>query len=476
MTTHVRQALAVSVATLTAAWVAYASHGGTSHQLLGVIALLLVNTCLVVWLAVDAAFESLKTLHVLITAVALGAIGMLAQPLLEDDHFRYLWDGYITATTGKPFAHAPSHYFPDVSVPAVMQDALSGINNPETPTIYGPVLQALFALCYWVAPAEIWPLKLALLGALVAVILMLSSAGVPARWLMVLALHPLVVKESAMTAHPDILIGAALLAAVLAWQRSNEALAACLAAIAVATKFSAAPALLFFCISRDGRVSWRGSLATGIALFVLYAPVLLSASGTGQAGASALAQQWTFNPLLFKIAAVALGDTAARWACLGLFALVWLVLAVRWIRQLRALALIAPAPAMPFTPTLATTFTTTFARPSPPLVGVFVAMLLLSPVVNPWYWLWVLPLALLPLPPILPRLPLLPALQFGWVAWVGATVSLFSYAHVLTQVLAASSITTYSVPMWATGLQLFVIATAIVCVLNFSNPQRGKRI
>ena len=469
MTTRARRALPGWAAALTAACVAYASHGGARDQFIGVVALLLINTCLVVWLAVDAAFESLKTLHVLITAVALGAIGMLAQPLLEDDHFRYLWDGYITATTGKPFAHAPSHYFPDVSVPAVMQDALSGINNPETPTIYGPVLQALFALCYWVAPAEIWPLKLALLGALVAVILMLSSAGVPARWLMVLALHPLVVKESAMTAHPDILIGAALLAAVLAWQRSNEALAACLAAIAVATKFSAAPALLFFCISRDGRVSWRGSLATGIALFVLYAPVLLSASGTGQAGASALAQQWTFNPLLFKIAAVALGDTAARWACLGLFALVWLVLAARWIRQLRTLALIAPEPAMPFTRTI----TTTFTRPSPPLVGVFVAMLLLSPVVNPWYWLWVLPLALLPLSPML---PLLPALQFAWVAWVGATVSLFSYAHVLTQVLAASSITTYSVPLWATSLQLFAIVTAIVCALGCSNHQRGKRI
>ena len=97
--------------------------------------LLLINSCLIAWLAVDDAFESLKIFQVLTTAIALGTIGMRTQPLLEDDHFRYLWDGYITATTGKPFAHAPSHYFVDAAVPVVMQDAFNGINNPDIPTI-----------------------------------------------------------------------------------------------------------------------------------------------------------------------------------------------------------------------------------------------------------------------------------------------------------------------------------------------------
>ena len=464
MTTRARWALPGWVAALTAACIAYASHGGMPDQLFGVIGLLLINSCLIAWLAVDDAFESLKISQVLITAIALGAIGMLTQPLLEDDHFRYLWDGYITATTGKPFAHAPSHYFVDAGVPGVMQDALNGINNPDIPTIYGPVLQALFALCYWMAPAALWPLKLVLLGAQVAVLLLLGYAGVRPRWLMLLTLHPLLVKESAMTAHPDILIGAALLAAVLAWRRQHEGLAAILAATAVAMKFSAVAALLFFCINRHGRLSARGCLAMLLTLGILYAPVLLPASGGGEGLAvAAFAGQWTFNPLLFKWVAATLGNTVARVTCIGLFALAWLILAGQWLAKLRGAGrkglnrtATATATAMTATATTATANAMLPSLPSPPLVGVFIAMLLLSPVVNPWYWLWVLPLAMLPFSP---------------VAWAAATASLLAYSHVLVQVMAGSSIATYAVPLWATGLQ----SVAIVATFGFVCYRR-KRI
>ena len=435
MTIRARWALPGWLAALTAACVAYASHSGTPDQLFGVIGLVFINCCLIAWVAVDDAFESLTIFQVLTTAIALGAIGMLTQPLLEDDHFRYLWDGYITATTGKPFAHAPSHYFSDASVPVVMHDALNGINNPDVPTIYGPVLQALFALCYWIAPAALWPLKLVLLGAQVAVVLLLRHAGVRPRWLMLLLLHPLLVKESAMTAHPDILIGAALLAAVLAWRKKNEGLAAILAACAVAMKFSAVAVLPFFCINRHGRLSARGCLAMLLTLGMLYAPVLLSMAGGGTGrgeglGVAAFAGQWTFNPLLFKWVAAALGDAVARVTCIGLFALAWLILAGQWMAKLRGAGRKGLNP------------------PSPPLVGVFIAMLLLSPVVNPWYWLWVLPLAMLPFSP---------------VAWVAATASLLAYAHVFAQVVAGSSIATYAVPLWATGLQ----SAAVIAAFGF---------
>ncbi len=362
---------------------------------------------------------------------------MLTQPLLEDDHFRYLWDGYITATTGEPFAHAPSHYFVDAGVPMVMQNALNGINNPDVPTIYGPVWQALFALCYWIAPAALWPLKLVLLGAQVAVVLLLRYAGVQPRWLMLLTLHPLLIKESVMTAHPDILVGAVLLAAVLAWWQKYEELAAVLAASAVAMKFSAVAALPFFCINHRGRLSVRGCLAMLVTLGMLYAPFLLSTSGRGEGLAVAtFAGQWTFNPLLFKWVAAALGDPAARATCIGLFALAWLILAGQWFAKLwgadkheRSRTTTAMRPSLP----------------SPPLVGVFIAMLLLSPVVNPWYWLWVLPLAMLPFSP---------------VAWAAATASILAYSHVLMQAMAGSSIATYAVPLWATGLQLVAVVAA----------------
>ncbi len=432
---RLRWAVLSVLAALAGGWVARQSHGTTPDQLMGLAGLVLANSCLIAWVAADGAFDRLTTPQMVVTTLVLGALGLLAQPLLEDDHFRYLWDGYVTATTGKPYAHAPAHFFGDALVPGVMQDALNGINNPDIPTIYGPVLQALFALGYWIAPGELWPLKLCLLCAEVAVVLLLAAAGVKARWLMVFVLHPLVAKESAMTAHPDILIGAALLAAAMAWRRSLEAWAAVLAGLAVAMKLSAVAVLLFFCITREGRLSAKGAVAMVLTLGFLYAPLLLGAS-PGEGGAAAVfGEQWTFNPLLFKLAAGAAGDSAARLLCAGVFALVWGVLVGRWVVKLR----------LPGLNQGDQNFDCKDALPLMPIAATFTALLLLSPVVNPCYWLWALPLAML---------------RRSCVVWTAATVSLLAYAHVAVQVMAGSSITTYAVPLWATVLQLLAIGVA----------------
>ena len=443
----VRWVLLTLASASTATWCVHASHDAIGGQLAAVIVLSLVNFCLIIWVAWDKAFDGLTSSQLLFTATVLGLIGMLTQPLLEDDHFRYLWDGYITATSGKPFAFAPSHYFENNAVPAVMREVLNGINNPEIPTIYGPVLQALFAFCYWISPADLRPFKGILLIATVITLLLLRSAEISPRWLLLFTLHPLVLKESAITAHPDLLIGVVLLAAVLAWQRGFEGWAAALVCVAVAMKFSAAAALPLFCINRSGRWSARGSGAIVLTLSVLYAPVLASLSGGEGRALSAFGEQWTFNPLIFKLASAWLGDGVARWVCLALFVLVWLIFFGHWVVRLRLFSHTASIGTLSTTPGV--------ASPVPPMVGVFVAMLLLSPVVNPWYWLWVLPLALL---------------HFSVLTWAAATVSLLAYAHIGTQVLAGSLIVTYAVPLWATGLQILVITLAFA----LEHRQRGR--
>ena len=451
-TTALRWAVVSVLAALAGGFVASKSHGATPDQLIGLVGLAFANGCLIAWLAVDDTFDRLTTPQVVVTTVLLGALGLLAQPLLEDDHFRYLWDGYVTATTGRPFAHAPAHYFGDATVPGVMQAALNGINNPDIPTIYGPVLQALFGLNYWMAPGQLWPLKLGLLCAEVAVLLLLGAAGVKPRWMMVLVLHPLMTKESAMTAHPDILIGAALLAAVMAWRRSLQAWAAVLAGLAVAMKISAIAALFFFCVTREGRFSAKGTLAMVLTLGLLYAPLLLGESRTEGGAAAVFGQQWVFNPLLFRWGAAAVGDSAARLLSAGVFALVWLGLFGGWIVKLRRLSLNRRSQNEAGQGALRDTLTDALpdakrgALPWAPIAATFIAMLLLSPVVNPWYWLWVLPLA---------------TLRLSCVAWTAATVSLLAYAHVALQVMAGSSITTYAVPVWATVLQLLAVGVAL---------------
>ena len=416
--------------------VVYLSHQGMGYQLWAVLALCVINACLMVWVARDGAFSGLSLRQVLVSASVLGLMALFAQPLLEDDHFRYLWDGYLTATTAQPYARAPAFYFGNEAVASVMQSVLSGINNPEVPTIYGPVLQAIFALCYAVSPAALWPFKLVLLSGLLLVLLLLHRAGVAPRWLLLFVLHPLVFKESALTAHPDLLIGLALLAAVLAWRGGQHGWAAGLASIAVAVKFSAVAALPFFCIDRQGRFSLRGSAAMALTLCLVYTPVWLSVAGGEGRALAVLGEQWTFNPLLFKIARELLSDSAARVMVLLMFAAVWMGVFWSWIQQLRAVdrgQFTLPADSLPL----------------PPVVAVITALLLLSPVVNPWYWLWILPLAML---------------SFSLIAWVAATVSLLAYAHVAESVWRGSSIVSFAVPLWATLAQILIISVSMGCV------------
>lgn len=409
------------------------STGDMGAQLAATVGLAVGSVLLLCWIALDRRWDALTFGQVLITLLVSRVLALTAQPLLEDDHFRYLWDGFVTATTGRPFQFAPSHFFAETHLPLVMSETLSGINNPDVPTIYGPLLQMLFALCYWIAPATLWPFKVMLLLAETVMLLLLRAAGVSPRWLLALLLHPLLLKESAVTAHPDLLIGVTLLAAVIAWQHARQGLAAGLACAAVAIKVSALIALPLFMFDRKGRFSVRGLLVTITTLCVLYGPMWLAGSGDEGRAIAVFGQQWTFNPLLFKIVAVTLGDGDARRVVIVAFVVVWGLIVGHWIARLRAScrALHRHYDGQP---------------PLPPIIAVTVALLLLSPTLNPWYWLWLMPLA---------------TLRFSLVTWAAAGVALLAYAHVWTQVAVASAMLTYAVPWWSAVLQMGVIAVAL---------------
>lgn len=402
------------------------SHQGTPSQLVALGVLVLLGGMALALCLRSPSLDTLPLSAVLCTAVLLGCAALFAKPLLEDDHFRYLWDGFMGASTGQPYRHAPDHFFGDGAVPLVMQNVLSGINNPELPTIYGPVLQGLFSISYFVAPAELWPFKLALLLAESTVLVALHKAGVKPRWLLLLALHPLVLKESAITGHPDLLLGAALLLATLAWLRGREAMAAVCVCLAVAMKMSALVALPFFLLNHRGGTSARAVVAAVLTLAVCYAPFVLLSGGGELRALVALGGQWTFNPLLFRLVAWVLPEQVARAGVAAAFVVVWSVISWRWWRALCARAAAG----------------STGAPVAPPVVAVVVALLLLSPALNPWYWLWILPLA---------------TWRFSPLAWVCASASLLAYAHMAEQVWKGSAIVTFAVPLWATLVQCVAV-------------------
>ena len=84
---------------------------------------------------------------VVLFAVAFRAIGVASFPVLEDDFYRYLWDGYRLVEFGNPYGIAPAEFF-DADLSDRYTDLLDAINYPEVATVYGPTSQWVFALGY----------------------------------------------------------------------------------------------------------------------------------------------------------------------------------------------------------------------------------------------------------------------------------------------------------------------------------------
>jgi hypothetical protein len=311
---------------------------------------------------------------------------VLGQPLLEDDFFRYLWDGYQFATTGDPYRLAPAAFFGAPATSPIWQTILSGINYPEIPTIYGPVLEGLFALAYAIAPAQLRAIQLLLLGVDVVLLWILARAGVKARWLLAYAIHPLILKEAMGSAHPDGVVGLFLVLAIQAWRGGHARSLGMAVGLAVATKVSALVVLPMVLLtpalqpptnepSRARQLVWTVRVLSSMALCLCM--VYLPFAWHGGNEFFALRQfgsDWRFNPLLFRLVEAALPAGWVRPTAAVAVATAVAFVALRWRQRLHGMPTLAQAP---------------------PVDVALVMLLLLSPVVNPWYWLWALAPAVL---------------------------------------------------------------------------------
>jgi hypothetical protein len=315
------------------------------------------------------------------TAVGLRLVALGTEPTLSDDVFRYLWEGRVLAAGLDPFLLPPSA--PEL---AHLRDATwELVNHRDVSTIYPPLALWLFEGVARVAPVALaWKVlaaaaDLACLG-LIAVLARRRGVGAwaPTLW----ALLPLPVLESAGSGHLESLALAPLLLSIwFADRRPVWAAAAATAGSLVKLLPLAVLAPLWV------RCSWRvraDALGVVAALWGLGVLPWLDAGSTLGRGFGRYYEAWAFNGSLFPALEAASGDPAvARVLGVALGAAVcgWAL----WRRS----------------------------DPAAWLVWACGALVLLSPVVHPWYLLW----------------PLAPALVIGAWPWavLGSTV-LLSYA------------------------------------------------
>ena len=73
-------------------------------------------------------------------------------PLLSDDVYRFLWDGYLINAGENPFAQLPGYYLEDGNaVPGLTQALYDNLNSPEYYTIYPPIAQGVFTVATWLS-------------------------------------------------------------------------------------------------------------------------------------------------------------------------------------------------------------------------------------------------------------------------------------------------------------------------------------
>lgn len=298
-------------------------------------------------------------------ALALHGIGLCGIPLFEDDYFRYLWDGYRTATSGTPYGPPPEAFFTDPGVPVIMRRILDSIGYPETPTIYGPVLQTVFWLSHLAAPGQERMLRAFFCLANLGLIALLLKRIRPEH-VALYAWSPLAFKEIALSGHPDGLLALFLLLGLSARRGSTWlGVAFGLAAGVKLSALAAWPALLRLAPGR--RAAGAGVAAAVLALLLAYLP-FVRWSGTGAsdlAGLAAFAAHWEFNAGPYALLRALMTPEAAK--------LLLLALGTAGILAVHV-----------------------FAKRENglyPFHLVFGCILLVSPVVNAWYLLWALPFA-----------------------------------------------------------------------------------
>lgn len=290
-------------------------------------------------------------------------------PVFEADYYRYLWDGHVFSRGVNPYLYPPEA--PELD--GLETDYRFFIQWSQYRTIYPPVAQYVFRLAHGGAPDSLLGLKVALslfdFGTGLVLISWLKRRGVAACWSALYFLNPLVLKEVANSAHVDVVAAFFATAALYLFSfpgRGRKAGAFALLALSIAVKLYAlalAPLL-----ARLDRRWLRNSALAGLVIALLYVP-FLDAGAKLFDGSLAFGRYWTFNASLFRVLeAVAPTGGASKAAAAALFSL---FVAWRWSRLRRSEELSAAC------------------------LSVLGALLLLSPVVNAWYVLWLLPFACL---------------------------------------------------------------------------------
>ena len=348
-----------------------------------------------------------------------------AEPVLEDDFYRYLWDGAVIANGYNPYQYAPQSIWKgDINNPDLLylaeqgHMALSRVNYPNLRTVYPPAAQAIFALSYWLKPFSIdaWRVVLIVLelGVLTVILAILRELGRSPLYVVLYWWHPLTLVEVANSAHMEPVLMLPVMVAVWCAISGRSLMATALLSLGAGVKLW--PVFLLPVLWRQNLSEKKWLLTAGMlsALIVISLAFPVVEGGLDQnSGFVAFARNWSASSGVSLVTEWVTGGHAPYLAR-AILAIMWIIVAFWTCRYL--------------------------AEGKEAVVWrLFIlcaALYLLSPSQTPWYFLWILPfLCIFPIKPLLLAGALIPlhylyfalsvrgledAYRYGvvWVIWL----------------------------------------------------------
>jgi hypothetical protein len=155
----------------------------------------------------DQDFSRFFVLIVLLFSLIFGLTLVSSPPGQSDDIYRYLWDGKLQYYGISPYTYAPD----DPALNQYHSEQLPKlVNFPEIKTIYPPVAQLFFRMSYTLFGESVTGMKflflLIALGSICFFYSILKQKKAETRWLLFFAWNPLVIMETAVNGHLDILM------------------------------------------------------------------------------------------------------------------------------------------------------------------------------------------------------------------------------------------------------------------------------
>jgi len=261
----------------------------------------------------DAKLNNNQLIWIIAIGIILRVLMLFTAPILEDDYYRYLWDGAVTANRINPYKYSPEEVLNGKDVPPELTELanesgniIHDINHPALRTIYPPVAQAFFALSYWLDAWSLttWKIILIIMD-LATLSLIFNALGVlklPSSFLLLYWWNPLLIKEIFNSGHFDVLVFPFVLSALITATQSKYLRSTFSIIVGLGIKLW--PAFLLPVIIRPTLSKPKQLLSilllAAVSIGVMFLPVYYSGFD-GSSGFIAYGQSWQNNDSIFRI-------------------------------------------------------------------------------------------------------------------------------------------------------------------------------